>query len=48
MLSDLSKEVGVILFTNTSLCDHEVRAYVAILNDLWKYAATLNGAPSKN
>jgi CubicO group peptidase (beta-lactamase class C family) len=48
MLSDLSKDVGVILFTNTSLCDHETRAYVAILNDLWKYAATLNGAPSKN
>jgi CubicO group peptidase (beta-lactamase class C family) len=48
MLADLSKEFGVILFTNTSLCDHEGRGYVAIINDLWKHAETLNGARSKN
>jgi CubicO group peptidase (beta-lactamase class C family) len=48
MLSDLSKEVGVILFTNTSLCDHEVRRFFDISDDLWKYAATLKSAPSKD
>jgi CubicO group peptidase (beta-lactamase class C family) len=48
MLSDLSKEIGVILFTNTSQCDHEFRKFFEISDDLWKYAATLNGAPTKN
>ena len=43
MLSDLSKEVGVILFTNTSPCDHEMRTFYALFEDLWKYAATLKG-----
>ncbi len=41
MLSDLSKEVGVILFANTSNCDHEIRKFFDISDDLWKYAATL-------
>lgn len=41
MLSDLSKEVGVILFTNTSLCDQEMKAYFAVFDGLWKYAVTL-------
>jgi CubicO group peptidase (beta-lactamase class C family) len=44
MLSDLNKEVGVILFTNTSLCDHDMRTYSAILDDLWKHAVSLKGA----
>jgi len=41
MLSDLSKEIGVILFTNTSTDEKEVRIYNAIFEDLWKYAVTL-------
>ena len=41
MLADLSRDVGVILFTNTSPCDHEMRAYVALYDDLWKFAVTL-------
>jgi len=38
MLSDLSKEIGVILFTNTSLCDHEMGAFGDIFEALWKHA----------
>jgi hypothetical protein len=41
MLSDLPKEVGVILFTNTSLCDEEMQPYSAVFDELWKYAVTL-------
>ena len=39
MLSDLSKDVGVILFTNTSGC--EMRTFYALFEDLWKHAVTL-------
>jgi CubicO group peptidase (beta-lactamase class C family) len=41
MLSDLSKEVGVILFINTSLSGPEERASAAISDALWKYAVSL-------
>lgn len=41
MLSDLSKEVGVILFVNTSLSGPDQRASSAIFDALWKYAVTL-------
>ncbi len=41
MLSDSAKEVGVILFTNTSLCDEEMGKYGAIFNTLWKHAVVL-------
>ncbi len=41
MLSDLAKEVGVILFINTSLSGPEHRASAAISDALWKHAATL-------
>ena len=41
MLADLSKDVGVILFTNTSLTDKQMRSYVAVIDALWKYAVTL-------
>ena len=41
MLSDSAKEVGVILFTNTSLCDEEMGKYGAIFDALWKHAVTL-------
>ncbi len=42
MLSDLNKEIGVILFTNTSLGEKELfRYYFGIYNELWKYAEQL-------
>lgn len=44
MLTDLSKEIGVILFTNTSLDDQGMRAYVALFEDLWKHAEALKAA----
>lgn len=41
MLSDLSKEVGVILFVNTSLSEQDSGYYGDIFDDLWKHAVTL-------
>ena len=41
MLSNLSKDVGVILFTNTSLSGPEERHHGAIFLELWKRAETL-------
>jgi CubicO group peptidase (beta-lactamase class C family) len=44
MLSDLAKEVGVILFMNTSLSGTDARASSAIFDALWKYAESLRVA----
>jgi CubicO group peptidase (beta-lactamase class C family) len=44
MLSDLRREVGVILFSNTSLCDHEMKAYFAVVEELWKHGTALKDA----
>lgn len=41
MLSNLTKDVAVIVFTNTSLCDQDQKAYVAIFEEVWKYAERL-------
>jgi len=41
MLSDLAKEVGVILFVNTSLPEQDSGHYSAIFDELWKHAVTL-------
>ena len=41
MLSSLARDVGVILFTNTSLCDEETGKYDAIFSALWKHAVEL-------
>ncbi|MCM3901843.1 MAG: hypothetical protein ND866_09070 [Pyrinomonadaceae bacterium] len=41
LLSNLSKDVGVILFTNTSLSDQEMGHHVAIFLELWKHAEAL-------
>lgn len=41
MLSDLVKEVGVILFVNTSLSEQDSGYYGEIFDDLWKHAVTL-------
>jgi CubicO group peptidase (beta-lactamase class C family) len=46
MLADLSKEIGVVLFTNTSQCDDAQGAFVAIIGDLWKHAVTLKETKS--
>lgn len=44
MLTGLSKEIGVILFTNTSLDDQGMRAYSAIFEALWKQAEAMKVA----
>lgn len=44
MLSDLSKEIGVILFVNTSLGGSDQRASSAIFDALWEHAVTLKNA----
>ncbi len=41
MLSDLSREVGVILFSNTSLSGPEERVPWVILDALWKHGESL-------
>ncbi len=44
MLTDLSREIGVILFTNTSLDDKGMASYSAIFEELWKQAQALKAA----
>jgi CubicO group peptidase (beta-lactamase class C family) len=48
MLSDLSKDVGVILFVNTEITTSEgesnFRPFFSISDELWKYAQTLKDA----
>jgi hypothetical protein len=42
MLSNLSKDIGVILFTNTSLSDQDVlQHHFAIFRELFKHAEAL-------
>ncbi len=41
MLSDLTKEVGVILFFNTSLTEEEEGKYFEFYDELYKYALTI-------
>lgn len=41
MLSTLDKDMAVILMVNTSLSGKEAAVYNALLDDLWKHAATL-------
>ena len=41
MLASLSKDVGVILFSNTSLPSEELRQHFAIFLELWKHAEAL-------
>lgn len=48
MLSSLSRDVGVILFTNTSLSAEEARHYGAIFGELWKHAETLKSLRSSS
>jgi CubicO group peptidase (beta-lactamase class C family) len=44
MLADLSRQVGVILFSNTSLGGTDHRAFYAIFEALWKHAESLRAA----
>lgn len=41
MLANLSKDVGVIVFSNTSLAGADMKHYAAIFLDLWKHAEAL-------
>jgi CubicO group peptidase (beta-lactamase class C family) len=41
MLADLSKSIGVVMFTNTSLSAEDMRHHVAIFLELWKHAEAL-------
>lgn len=41
MLTDLSGDIGVILFTNTSLGEQEMGKYNAIFKTLWQHAEKL-------
>ncbi|WP_420155373.1 hypothetical protein [Siphonobacter sp.] len=42
MLADLTKEVAVILFSNTTLTDKALfKYYFGIYEDLWTYAYAL-------
>jgi CubicO group peptidase (beta-lactamase class C family) len=41
MLANPSKDVGVILFTNTSLPDSEMRHHFDIFREIWKHAEAL-------
>jgi hypothetical protein len=46
MLSNLSKDVGVILFMNTSLSDEEMHHFFDIFLALWKHGEALkDGEP---
>lgn len=45
MIARPGLDVGMIVFTNTSLSGEEMRHYVAILLEVWKYAEALAGPP---
>lgn len=47
MLADLPKEVGVILFVNTSLTDKDEGKFFAIYEELYKYGVQLKDATIK-
>lgn len=44
MLADLKKEIGVILFVNTSLSEAEGNKYFDIYKELYKYGSSLKAA----
>jgi hypothetical protein len=45
MLASLSKDIGVILFSNTSLAGEDMRQHFAIFLEIWKHAEAMR-APS--
>lgn len=44
MLSSRDKDVAVVVFSNTSLCDQDMKLYGVIFNTLWKHAESLKSA----
>jgi CubicO group peptidase (beta-lactamase class C family) len=44
MYYDPSKQVGVILFMNTGLSEVDMKKFISIYDELWKYALTLKGS----
>lgn len=44
MLASLSGDIGVVLFTNTSLENEGMKNYAALFEDLWKHAETVKRA----
>jgi CubicO group peptidase (beta-lactamase class C family) len=52
MLSDLSKEVGVIVFANTEVTtisgERDYKVFFSISDDLWKFAPTLKDTKTAN
>lgn len=47
MLSDLSKEIGIVLLFNTSLSEKEDGIFFDVYNELYKYAQTLKNNTAK-
>jgi CubicO group peptidase (beta-lactamase class C family) len=46
MLANLDKDIGVVLFSNTSLAEQELGQYFAIFTMLWKHAEAIKaGSP---
>jgi hypothetical protein len=41
MLSNLSKDVAIVLFANTSLAEEKSKAYVDLVETLWQHAEAL-------
>ena len=44
MYSNLSRDVAVVVFCNTSLAEQEGKAYAGLVNDLWTHAEVLRSA----
>ncbi len=43
MLSDVAKQIGVIMFVNTAVRPEDGEAYGAIFDELWKLGVDLKG-----
>lgn len=47
MLASLSGDIGVVLFTNTSLEGEGMKSYDGLFEDLWKAAESMKGAGNR-
>ena len=47
MLASLSKDIGVVMFSNTSLAGEDTKTYVNIFQALWKRAEEIKAAAKK-
>lgn len=41
MLANLQKDIGIVMFINTSLAEQDMRHYVALYKDVWAHAEAL-------